>query len=81
MIVGAVVFGTFSSASAQDYQPSTKSSSIGGKAQSTSTALPRTGSSSTVPMIQLGVVLVVAGGFLVITARKRSHRPREAVDA
>jgi LPXTG-motif cell wall-anchored protein len=86
MIVGVVVLGSVSAASAQsDYKPSTESSSIAPSSSShasgAATPLPRTGSNSTVPMTQLGVLLVVAGGFLVIVARKRSHRERVTVDA
>src|SRR3954470_17416940 len=68
-IVGAVLIGTMSAASAQNYQPSTQPSSSvapsSGSQSSTTAALPRTGSNSTVPMTQLGVLLVVGGGFLV----------------
>lgn len=82
-IVVAVMFAVISPASAQtDYQPSTKSSDPAKSSSSASgTALPRTGSNSTIPMAQFGVLLVVAGGFLVIIARKRSHSERESVDA
>jgi LPXTG-motif cell wall-anchored protein len=83
-IVGAVLFGMMSAASAQNYQPSTQPSSVAPSSASTSTggsALPRTGSSSTLPMAELGAVLVVGGGFLVIASRKRSQRPRATVDA
>jgi LPXTG-motif cell wall-anchored protein len=85
MIVGVVVLGSVSAASQSDYKPSTESSSIAPSSSShasgAATPLPRTGSNSTVPMTQLGVLLVVAGGFLVIVARKRSHRERVTVDA
>jgi LPXTG-motif cell wall-anchored protein len=36
--------------------------------------LPRTGTSSSLPMARIAVVLLAAGGFLVLTARKRAAR-------
>ena len=44
---------------------------IGGTAVAT---LPRTGSSSSLPMARIAVVLVAAGGLLVLSARKRAAR-------
>jgi LPXTG-motif cell wall-anchored protein len=37
-------------------------------------ALPRTGSSSSLPLARVAVVLLAVGGFLVLTARKRVAR-------
>jgi LPXTG-motif cell wall-anchored protein len=44
---------------------------IGGATVAT---LPRTGSSSSLPMARIAVVLVAAGGLLVLSARKRAAR-------
>lgn len=44
---------------------------IGGATVAT---LPRTGSSNSLPMARIAVVLLAAGGFLVLTARKRAAR-------
>ena len=46
---------------------------IGGTGATTAT-LPRTGSSSTGTLWRIAVTLLVAGGLLVLTARKRSAR-------
>jgi LPXTG-motif cell wall-anchored protein len=47
---------------------------IGGGAVSPATALPRTGSSSTGTLWRVAVALLVAGGVLVLSSRKRSAR-------
>jgi len=38
----------------------------------TAGALPRTGSDSSLPLAQVAIVLIAAGGLLIIAARKRS---------
>jgi LPXTG-motif cell wall-anchored protein len=77
-ILGVIVLGSVSTASADDYTPSVPSSSQSvaptNSSNSTPGTLPRTGSNSTIPFLELGVVLVLAGGFLVLVARKRSER-------
>ena len=43
----------------------------------TSGALPYTGSSSSIPLAQIGLGLIAAGGIVVLTMRKRRIRPRQ----
>ena len=86
-IVATMLFGAVTTASAQSYTPPAPNpggnQNIGGNNVGTGggiggEGLARTGSNSTVPVAQLAVVLLVAGGFLVIVGRKRAERSRLA---
>ena len=63
------------SVSAQDYPPRVQATDEVKAEQITASdqaPLARTGTSSTVPLAQLAVVLVATGGLLVLAARRRS---------
>jgi len=51
-----------------------------GAGAAVSGALPRTGSSGTIPLTRVAAVLIAAGGALVFGARRRRHRDRETAD-
>jgi LPXTG-motif cell wall-anchored protein len=61
--------------SAQQYPPAattpTTASGVGGTGATQGGALPRTGDSSTVPMVAAGVALVGLGAVAVVAARRR----------
>jgi LPXTG-motif cell wall-anchored protein len=83
-IAVVALVGTAGHASAQvvDYTPDDPQTSVisnavdsgdvaGATAVQSSGALPYTGSSSTLPMAQIGVVLVAVGGAAILLVRRR----------
>ena len=81
-MVTVLLFGWASAASAQqDYTPPPPTDgAIQGNNQQQA-PLARTGSNSTIPTAEIGVLLLVAGGFFVIVARKRAQHASATVHA